>query len=295
LYYDGAYAPYGENYAETGTTDRSFTGQNQDMVSSGSYPLYDFLMREYNPTWGRWISPDPAGLAAANAANPQTWNMYAYVTNNPTALTDPLGLDNSGWQPCYEYYCAPACDEAGQPSCTQAYGMAGIMPQYTAAYDRDPTVGTSAANSPMATAMAAANQLVTNVTGFVMNAVAIPGAGQPGYQGGGEFDVGFKYVVQQIENDLFIELLDTAADPNVNTEGAMGSFSNDLDLLMQTLPPTPTLSPPSQACFASYAAYMTKWGKILAAWYKTHKGPPPPSMTIPPPPHVIECGPTSGV
>ena len=92
IYYDGAYAPYGENYAESGTTDRSFTGQDQAMVSSGSYPLYDFLMREYNATWGRWISPDPAGLAAVNPANPQTWNRYAYVGNNPLSFTDPQGL-----------------------------------------------------------------------------------------------------------------------------------------------------------------------------------------------------------
>jgi RHS repeat-associated protein len=104
VYYDGAYAPYGENYAETGTTDRSFTGENQDMVSSGSYPLYDFLMREYQPTWGRWISPDAAGLAAANPKNPQTWNRYAYVTNKPTTLTDPTGLDGNE---CFYYYCGP--------------------------------------------------------------------------------------------------------------------------------------------------------------------------------------------
>ena len=91
-YYDGAYAAYGENSAETGTHDRNFTGQNQDIVSSGAYPLYDFLMREYHPTWGRWLSSDPAGLAAANPANPQSWNRYAYVLNNPTNLIDPLGL-----------------------------------------------------------------------------------------------------------------------------------------------------------------------------------------------------------
>jgi hypothetical protein len=43
-------------------------------------------------TPGRWIQPDPAGLAAANPGNPQTWNRYAYVANNPAGAVDPLGL-----------------------------------------------------------------------------------------------------------------------------------------------------------------------------------------------------------
>jgi hypothetical protein len=38
------------------------------------------------------MTPDPAGLAAVNPANPQSWNRYAYVLNAPTELTDPLGL-----------------------------------------------------------------------------------------------------------------------------------------------------------------------------------------------------------
>jgi hypothetical protein len=59
IYYDGAYAPYGENYAETGTTDRNFTGQNQDLTSGSSGLLYDFLYREQHSTQGRWISPLP--------------------------------------------------------------------------------------------------------------------------------------------------------------------------------------------------------------------------------------------
>jgi RHS repeat-associated protein len=88
LYYDGAYAPYGENYAGTGTTDLSFTGQNQDTVPN----LYDFLAREYAYGQGRWISPDPAGLAAVDPTNPQSLNRYAYVVNNPTTLVDPLGM-----------------------------------------------------------------------------------------------------------------------------------------------------------------------------------------------------------
>jgi len=39
------------------------------------------------------MHPDPAGLAAVDPANPQSWNRYAYVLNNPLRAVDPLGLD----------------------------------------------------------------------------------------------------------------------------------------------------------------------------------------------------------
>ncbi|MGD0446614.1 MAG: RHS repeat-associated core domain-containing protein, partial [Edaphobacter sp.] len=42
---------------------------------------------------GRWISPDPLGVGAMRNTNPQSWNRYAYVLNNPLAMVDPLGLD----------------------------------------------------------------------------------------------------------------------------------------------------------------------------------------------------------
>jgi RHS repeat-associated protein len=99
LYSSTAYGPYGEPYSQSGATDLSFTGQEQDTVSG----IYDFPARKYPPVQGRWLSPDPAGLAAANPANPQSWNRYAYVLNNPMSLVDPLGLDpcdtdSGGWQ-----------------------------------------------------------------------------------------------------------------------------------------------------------------------------------------------------
>jgi len=87
---DGAFAPYGEPFA--GNPFGDFTGQVNDTQND----LYDFLYREYQLTQGRWVSPDPAGLAAVNPANPQSWNRYAYVTNNPLALIDPLGLGDCG-------------------------------------------------------------------------------------------------------------------------------------------------------------------------------------------------------
>ena len=89
-YYDVAYAPFGESYNPSGTTDLNFTGDNQDMLAG----LFDTPNREYPPNQGRWISPDPAGLIAVDATNPQTWNRYAYVMNNPLALVDPSGLDD---------------------------------------------------------------------------------------------------------------------------------------------------------------------------------------------------------
>ena len=88
VHYDGPYAPFGENYAETGTTDRSFTGQTQDTVRGEN----DFLFRQQSPGQGRWLVPDPAGLAAVDITNPQTWNRYAYVGNSPLSNVDPLGL-----------------------------------------------------------------------------------------------------------------------------------------------------------------------------------------------------------
>ena len=87
MYFDTAYAPFGEPYAQSGTTDLSFTGQNSDTTSGD----YDFLYRPYS-TQGRWPSPDPAGLAAVDSTNPQSWNRYAYVLNNPLSKVDRTGL-----------------------------------------------------------------------------------------------------------------------------------------------------------------------------------------------------------
>jgi RHS repeat-associated protein len=96
VYYDGAYAPFGEPYAQTGTTDLSFTNMHQDIVSN----LYDFPAREYG-IQGRWPSPDPAGLSSVRLSDPQTLNRYAYVRNSPLNVIDPNGtcpgdIDNGG-------------------------------------------------------------------------------------------------------------------------------------------------------------------------------------------------------
>jgi RHS repeat-associated protein len=90
-----AFAPFGEGYAggqhwlqftSTGYAWTVFDTENQ----TGS--LEDFTYRRYSPVQGRWISPDPAGVAAVDPTNPQSWNRYTYVLNNPLSFTDPLDL-----------------------------------------------------------------------------------------------------------------------------------------------------------------------------------------------------------
>jgi RHS repeat-associated protein len=75
-----------------------------DMERDGETGLDHTLFRQYSSQYGRWMSPDPAGLGAASLANPQSWNMYSYVTNNPTTFTDPLGLDQ-----CSDYLSSNQC------------------------------------------------------------------------------------------------------------------------------------------------------------------------------------------
>lgn len=91
-YFSTAYAPFGEQYATSGTADASFTGQGQDTMST----LYDFTLRRQSPSQGRWVSPDPAGMAAVDPTSPQSWNRYAHALNNPLSLVDPLGLEPCG-------------------------------------------------------------------------------------------------------------------------------------------------------------------------------------------------------
>jgi len=115
MYFDMAYAPFGETYAASGSTDPAFTSQRQDTVAG----LYDFPAREYN-IQGRWPSPDPAGLAAVDPTNPQSWNRYAYVLNNPLTFKDPTGLECVWDDGSFDSIGDPGT--GAQPLCDQAGG-----------------------------------------------------------------------------------------------------------------------------------------------------------------------------
>jgi RHS repeat-associated protein len=83
--------PFGDNLSCTGTdtSPLHFTGKDRDSESG----LDHFEFRKFSSAMGRFMSPDPAGMMAADIGSPQTLNRYAYVLNNPLSFTDPFGLD----------------------------------------------------------------------------------------------------------------------------------------------------------------------------------------------------------
>ncbi|MFC2020567.1 RHS repeat-associated core domain-containing protein [Chloroflexota bacterium] len=80
------YYPFGESRNSQGTlaTDKLFTGQRFDGTG-----LYYYNARYYDPTIGRFISAD---TIIPDPTNPQAYNKYSYVINNPLIM-DPSGRD----------------------------------------------------------------------------------------------------------------------------------------------------------------------------------------------------------
>ncbi|MCL4185381.1 MAG: DUF2235 domain-containing protein, partial [Burkholderiaceae bacterium] len=74
-------------YGRLAVEEGSFT---QPLRLAGQYfdretGLHDNLLRSYDPDAGRYLEPDPLGLAAG-------LNPFAYADGNPLVATDPLGL-----------------------------------------------------------------------------------------------------------------------------------------------------------------------------------------------------------
>jgi RHS repeat-associated protein len=94
IYADKAYSPFGEEYGVFGNSDTEYNEFGGTTSNYYNGVLWDTPNRELS-TIGRWLSPDPAGLGAVDPSNPQSWNRYAYVGNNPLTFTDPTGLFRS--------------------------------------------------------------------------------------------------------------------------------------------------------------------------------------------------------
>jgi RHS repeat-associated protein len=97
------YWPYGGMRSGGITeTDKLYTGQQIEPSTTG-LGLYNYGARFYSTTLGRFLSVDPV---VPEVYNPQDWNGYAYVRNNPMRYIDPTGMvptDHAGnpvWVSC---------------------------------------------------------------------------------------------------------------------------------------------------------------------------------------------------
>ncbi len=89
------------------------TGKERDTESGLDY----FGSRYYASSMGRFSSPDPSGLVYADQSNPQSFNLYSYVGNNPLKFIDPLGLYS-----CDPHHSSTSTDSEGNTSVTVTAG-----------------------------------------------------------------------------------------------------------------------------------------------------------------------------
>jgi RHS repeat-associated protein len=128
--YDSNKTPFGYEMAYTTTCAQNymFAGMERDSETGNDHTWF----RNYEQNLGRWMSPD---LLSGDVSNPQSLNRYTYALNNPTTLTDPLGLQSPG-ENCMSkttfgslvdcvtgVYCM---SDPGQCSNRLLYGMGGI-------------------------------------------------------------------------------------------------------------------------------------------------------------------------
>jgi RHS repeat-associated protein len=85
-----------------GRTGCRYTGKERDTESGLDY----FGARYYASSMGRFMSPDPGKINPKHLMNPQKWNKYAYVLNNPLSLVDPNGEEEMWIQ--YRAFIPPA-------------------------------------------------------------------------------------------------------------------------------------------------------------------------------------------
>jgi RHS repeat-associated protein len=104
------YFPYGAEQTATTEGVTKFATYTRDAVGQ------DYAeQRYYNAGMGRFWSPDPGGIKAADRRNPASWNLYAYVHGDPINLNDPRGMDPN---------CGPEMSWDGE-GCTQGTTLNG--------------------------------------------------------------------------------------------------------------------------------------------------------------------------
>jgi RHS repeat-associated protein len=90
------YLPFGQeipttwnrsSYVPDSSETMKFTGKERDAETGLDY----FEARYFSGAQGRFISPDPVFFQAEMLTDPQRFNQYSYVRNNPLRYIDPTG------------------------------------------------------------------------------------------------------------------------------------------------------------------------------------------------------------
>lgn len=76
-----------QKYAATDKVRQRFALMERDEGTGLDHTLF----RKYDNFAGRWLTPDPY-RGSARLRNPQSFNRYVYVENDPVNFIDPLGL-----------------------------------------------------------------------------------------------------------------------------------------------------------------------------------------------------------
>lgn len=88
---DYHYFPHGEQYGGVvNSAERMrYTGHEKDQNAAGTADDLDYMHARYSSAnLGRFLTADPQ---LGTIGDPQSWNRYAYVRNNPMNFTDPTG------------------------------------------------------------------------------------------------------------------------------------------------------------------------------------------------------------
>ena len=84
------YYPFGGERIVTDSgvgNNYKFTGKERDAETG----LDNFGKRYFGSSLGRFQTPDPVTISWRRMVNPQLWNAYSYVGNNPLSFVDPTG------------------------------------------------------------------------------------------------------------------------------------------------------------------------------------------------------------
>jgi RHS repeat-associated protein len=166
-----AYFPYGEEQASppTPTGVERFGTYYRDFVGQ------DYAdQRYYTSIGGRFLTPDPLFMSAADKKDPGSWNRYVYAGDDPVNRNDPTGLDS--WMSTGQWTIPGAppgfCGGNGDPSL--AFLPAEVAGWMCPAYVAAPIVTTTAATAPTPCSFSA-----QTLQSYMLNTPAYGGNGLP--------------------------------------------------------------------------------------------------------------------